>query len=74
MSTARPTERATTSDDWIIRLPCGHEVEVPWGSAVPAQMACIVHHHAECVEPLDAFPPAWWAPPLAPPTVPEGSA
>lgn len=64
MSTARATESATLPYRWTIRLPCGHEIDVPWGSPVPAQMACVVHHHSECGEPVDSFISAWWGPSL----------
>jgi hypothetical protein len=49
-----------------IRLPCGHWVEVPWPSAVPAQMACLVHHQVDCAEPLTPLPASWRALPPAP--------
>ena len=49
---------------WMIHLPCGHDVAVPCGSAVPAQMACVVRHQNECFEPLDDTAPSWRAPPL----------
>jgi hypothetical protein len=56
--------QTTAPNEWKIRLPCGHAVAVPWGSAVPAQMACVVQHQSECFEPLSSYPPSWWAVPL----------
>ncbi len=34
--------------DWTVRLECGHRVPVPYGVAVPAMMACLVHHQGVC--------------------------
>ena len=51
--------------DWKVRLDCGHEIDVPWGVASPAVMACIVHHHDGCETPTaDLSGMAWWAAPL----------
>ncbi len=44
---------ASTFADWTVRLECGHRVAVPYGVAVPAMAACLVHHQEVC--PQDAF-------------------
>jgi len=64
MNATRAGARATLPNVWMIRLPCGHEVPVPWGSAAPAQVACVVRHQTECVEPLGGTASSWWAPPI----------
>ena len=68
---ARAGGRSTPPNDWRIRLPCGHLVAIPWESAVPAQMACIVHHQVECVEPLPPVASSWRALPIDPAGVVE---
>lgn len=64
MNGIRARKEAANASRWMIHLPCGHEIGVPWGSAVPAQMACVVRHQSECLEPRDDWTPSWWAPPL----------
>jgi len=64
MSAAMLRERAEMPDRWSIRLPCGHEVDVPWGSSVPAQMACVLHHQVECTDDVVEVPAARWTGPF----------
>jgi len=64
MNVARAGGRATPSNEWKIRLPCGHLIAIPWESAVPAQMACIVHHQVECAEPVAPLLSSWRALPF----------
>ena len=64
--------RSTWSNEWRIRLPCGHLIAIPWESAVPAQMACIVHHQVECAEPVAPLLAAWRALPFGPADAWEG--
>jgi hypothetical protein len=51
MNTAIGVDRAGATRDWRVLLECGHELAVPWGSASPAVMACIVHHRGQCETP-----------------------
>jgi hypothetical protein len=39
---------ATTAAVWQLKLDCGHELALPFGSAGPAVMACIVEHRDHC--------------------------
>jgi hypothetical protein len=58
--------------EWQLKLDCGHEVALPWGSASPAIAACILHHQNRCTadEPGPLAGLDWWVEPLAPPPVP----
>ena len=46
MISPEPVPHPTT--DFAVRLDCGHRIEVPIDAAVPAMMACLVHHRSSC--------------------------
>lgn len=49
-----------STNEWRVRLDCGHEVAVPWGSAGPTVMAYVVEHRDHCVPDGAAFPGGEW--------------
>jgi len=62
--------RATT--EWRVRLDCGHELPVPWGSTGPAVLGCVMSHRDHCAaEEPSLVGDGWWALPLDVPIAPH---
>lgn len=65
MSEPRRTDQSGAYAEWTVRLECGHDIALPWGSREPALAACIVEHRHRCETPsLDLSGVAWWAAPV----------